>query len=1332
MTFTPFGNLGVRARPVSDVPRGHTLVIGVGQVGYQASVALRKMLNATVPPRTRQEYIHSLAIAQRQSIRQEQLLPRENRLLITQDLLNWSDIPGRYAAQGIAKWWPRTPNHPTLPTDPTMARAFGRLLLWTNVEIISDTLYEQVDWLLSASRHSELPCQILLVASLAEAEGSGMVYDVSRRLRHLAQQSEQPIPIVGIFTADAEYSPDDNDAMYTAMAHVYASLKELDAVNLAPQNYPVTFPAAGRTPPNPPQTHEAPLDYICLTGDAQSPTGDPAGKLAEFGMTWILNGIIGGGGDDPLVLLPPHDHSIDAHNRYRGYTLFGVSKLSLPVQATLDYHAVKSAQQALENLLLPNEAPIQEWVRKILNRAHDGFFMQGLYDHPSLIDEMTQLRNRISSHALKDRVEGGIRNREGWQALLQKEWNLLRQQNEPFTYDESGNALPQNVLRRHIDSLLDEALRILMTDLEALALQLAFENGAGLHWTKQVFDTVHHQIDHVLEKINQRRSTTKRAVQAWLHSAESRDLALIHSTGQTALQAFLNDISWQARTAVWESLQHQIGAIVERFSLAINQTPNNIQQLHEQGEFLRQQLQAVQHAPPINTVGAVSNEQWLQDGVRELPDLSRLTRSNLIGTAFQRWNPQHYTALQQIQQFPMDMLGAIRLVLQPHASFANLHDFIDQHRQTTYVHQALQHMAMAAAPQWQIGIVTGKLDDSLPPSTHIELVREAPNAFSSVLPPSNTTIQQRFIGSSDPDELVIIRLTQGIVGEQIYALRHDYRRAYHRIAADNVPLHIDRRWETNMADLVHTPIRSMIADLWETTLRHLQKFGRVDTESLLKLNQGIAEVLNAKPKSLQPIISRQGGVVLFVYALPPFRLKIPPPLCTVVFLVSQNSTAEVEEELFELITENMPEENFFFIVNLVQRGDLAQILDPLRGQSFLPLELTEADIKHIVSAPKPTNALGDLVVGRINLTAVSPFYTRAPVPDHMFFGREREIADVRSKLASHSVVLIGGRRIGKTSTLQKINRALSVSDAPTVPYYLDCSNALKHRHFFRRISREWGVRIAETADPVEFDDVVDQLWDRHADKTPIFLLDEVDRLLKTDQAADMDEPLFRTFRSLSNEKRCQFVFSGEKLLLNSLDNAHSVLFNFPKKVKLSPLRLSVIRRLVTEPFEMLNIWLENSDDLIQQIFNLSAGHPNIVQTICHALVEALDNEKQANLITRKHLGLVLDWHPVQQDIVQTSWGQMDQYARLVTLLWEEDVRQLDFAAIYDMLKTVGLKHLRAQYVKDVVITDLVLYNFLQQNGQYYELIPKLFPTLLDEMTNKPMEIQAILEEARTR
>jgi hypothetical protein len=59
----------------------------------------------------------------------------------------------------------------------------------------------------------------------------------------------------------------------------------------------------------------------------------------------------------------------------------------------------------------------------------------------------------------------------------------------------------------------------------------------------------------------------------------------------------------------------------------------------------------------------------------------------------------------------------------------------------------------------------------------------------------------------------------------------------------------------------------------------------------------------------------------------------------------------------------------------------------------------------------------------IDLGSLSPFVVRGPVPESMFFGREREVKQIAQSSTAYAVV--GGRRIGKSSMLMKLKRLFS-------------------------------------------------------------------------------------------------------------------------------------------------------------------------------------------------------------------------------------------------------------------------------------------------------------------
>ena len=93
------------------------------------------------------------------------------------------------------------------PKRPDGVRAHSRLLLYHNAALIGDTLFKLVQWLheVGSGRDLKLARRIYVLASLAEAESSGMIFDIVSRLRALA--ADRPTTIMGIFSLRASPLP---------------------------------------------------------------------------------------------------------------------------------------------------------------------------------------------------------------------------------------------------------------------------------------------------------------------------------------------------------------------------------------------------------------------------------------------------------------------------------------------------------------------------------------------------------------------------------------------------------------------------------------------------------------------------------------------------------------------------------------------------------------------------------------------------------------------------------------------------------------------------------------------------------------------------------------------------------------------------------------------------------------------------------------------------------------------------------------------------------------------------------------------------------------------
>jgi hypothetical protein len=94
----------------------------------------------------------------------------------------------------------------------------------------------------------------------------------------------------------------------------------------------------------------------------------------------------------------------------------------------------------------------------------------------------------------------------------------------------------------------------------------------------------------------------------------------------------------------------------------------------------------------------------------------------------------------------------------------------------------------------------------------------------------------------------------------------------------------------------------------------------------------------------------------------------------------------------------------------------------------------------------------------IELSTLSPYVVRGPVPAKMFFGREREIKSVSQGLQKADYAIVGGRRIGKSSILQRVNRLLN-SVPRSRACYVDCEEKFSSNDLLLAL---FGERLDQT------------------------------------------------------------------------------------------------------------------------------------------------------------------------------------------------------------------------------------------------------------------------------
>ncbi|MEP7288930.1 MAG: tubulin-like doman-containing protein [Chloroflexota bacterium] len=1341
LSLVPFGGFGPRATPLAGEYPLATLFVGLGQVGWHAVSLISTMLNASLPSKDLAQ-VQYLAIARRPPVLPEGRLGRENCLLLSLEETNWSHIPGRYSAMGVARWWPKPPRDLAAMPEMNEIRAYGRLLLFDNPMLVNDTLTQRTTALVN---HSARPTGdgrrlIVIVGSIAEAEGSGLLFDVAWLLR--LRLLESPTQIVAMLTTDTETLADDKRTL--AVANVYATLKELDALMVNPAQYPLGLPLTQGTARLQPSVNQRPLDYILLTGDAAKPepTVVPAAALAELAATWVMTYV--GGSDSPgpdLAPLTPPGKT----ERFDGFTTFNVSKIGLPVTTAIDLVGGSLSQDILAAMLEVRQEPsTEQWSETTLAAFKQTLVYDTFYEEPKIRDRMSELRRKATSEAISAEVRAKPQD-FSMKALAESIVRRLEHEDRTVEMIDVGHTAKRlETLRTRAEDTLDQLQARLASNVSTLPTTLSCQQGNGLQWTYAALT----QLSKVLnETLNKCREQSSIAEEVWQESRRqvqtmgrehdetysgikrrargsiSKDLQELAIAFDYVTTCAAERIRWSTEVVAWQKTWELVDRTLEEVRAGLAQIERTHQAIDSYIFNARLAMDLAAQRPAAFPAGVIVDSNWFQGGVADAlqPNLSS---KEVILRVYRQWAGNLPHSERRVDRFIRDVLSASRQFLLGKFQFDSLQRYILGHAASSFVQHAVVDFQKAALPQMSPARETSGW------TTH-EWLRAVPQ-LAKLLPSAAGSPWKRLnINSPDSDEMTMIRFTHNVSAEMIAMLRGPYRRAYDRIAADGVPLHIDRRWESTLADLVRNTAQAEISQLWEATLEAAAGGHIAIREPLYALVRTLAVAMGVDPTTVQRIPTPATDFSLTIYPLPTYRLRLPPAQCPIVFCFSNRRPRELGQEIYQAVSNLGLAEPFLFIVNLNGRKDMDVVVEALSNESYNVVILDEARFKRVVSSRNPLSALGEIVLTDVDLTLVSPFYTKAPVPERMFYGREREIKDVRRKIKTHSVALIGGRRIGKTSTLQQIERVLRAPDSGYQVYYLDCHNAMQYAHFFNSIARRWGIQHP-SPDPTSFEDIVTVIRKRHPDQTIVFLFDEVDRLLTMDMEQQQSELLFRTFRALSNEGKAHFIFSGERWLARAMENSYSALFNFALPVRLQPLDKDVVERLVTEPFEMMNIWLEDGPSLINRIYEISAGHPNIVQMICQEIVVAMDADRaNVGLMNAGHFERALDQHSLQEDIVHTIWGQMSDIARLITLLWPEDERSLSLDQIQGKIRAIGLPNFQIRDLQEAM-KDLELYCFVTPKGREYELVPVAFPALLDYMTVKQMEITATIESIQTK
>ena len=369
--------------------------------------------------------------------------------------------------------------------------------------------------------------------------------------------------------------------------------------------------------------------------------------------------------------------------------------------------------------------------------------------------------------------------------------------------------------------------------------------------------------------------------------------------------------------------------------------------------------------------------------------------------------------------------------------------------------------------------------------------------------------------------------------------------------------------------------------------------------------------------------------------------------------------------------------------------------------------LSRNDIEQIVTSSESHAALHRAILSQMNLVNIPTYNPKGSTPDYMFFGRERELQEICDNIASANYVLIGGRRIGKTSILKRLQR-VRLPAAGLNAFYHECGYTTSQAELVQALTnnRDWFPAEAFLHKPSSLADIIPVLPD---DKPLVVLFDEADKLIKPDQQAGY--PLFNTFRALSNANRCSFVLCGERALRAELANPDSPLYNFAKDMLIGRLERHAVAELIIQPMKQLEIEFADEVEIVQRIWEFTSGHPSVVQSLCQQLIAHLNQRDGRRLALADVETIVSDPNFLRKDFLDVYWERATVLERLCSLVMADDNTTNTLRTMQQALTKQGIKA-SLNEVDDALERLVDLRNILQRTASGYEFAVTAFPQVI--------------------
>ncbi len=403
------------------------------------------------------------------------------------------------------------------------------------------------------------------------------------------------------------------------------------------------------------------------------------------------------------------------------------------------------------------------------------------------------------------------------------------------------------------------------------------------------------------------------------------------------------------------------------------------------------------------------------------------------------------------------------------------------------------------------------------------------------------------------------------------------------------------------------------------------------------------------------------------------------------------------------------------------------------GLGFILVLIGAEEQKNLLASRRPSGELLDLISSQVPISYLSPYETRAPVTGSRFFGREQEIGRILSNPDTNHAIL-GIRRIGKTSLLREVERLLGERESGTRVVYLECSDLLSTDDYIREVVRKLNPRELPRLHLQKYVFFFPNFLERMSKVVGskiIFLLDEVDNLVIMQRG---DWELFRMLRASSNKGACQYIMAGFREAMREQYMLDSPFYNFAQEVRLSEFSRQQAHDLIVTPMENLRVRFRNEDEVVNRIYEETAGHPNLIQYYCMILLRRLDQTGKREIGLDDLLDVYTDEGFTGHLLTSFMQNTENREKALVyaLLISDQDLGKKSFGLekIDEVLRKGGIQ--LPQKMVDEALNVLTLAGVIHRRGKEYTFTSPVFTKVLQEAYDLSYLFRKVKEEGYDR